>query len=64
MKNCRNVRISVYNLNQIQVKIMIMIIKYFGEEVISQTFLAKELDKTLSTINYNIKKLKKKGLIE
>jgi len=41
-----------------------MIIKYFGDEVISQTFLAKELDKTLSTINYNIKELKRKGLIE
>lgn len=41
-----------------------LIDKYEGEEMITQTFLANKLNKTLSTINYNVDKLKKEGFIE
>lgn len=38
--------------------------KYQGEELVNQTFLTEKLGKTLSTINYNIQKLKDLGFIE
>lgn len=43
---------------------LIMIKKYQREELVNQTFLAEKLGRTLSTINYNIQKLKQDGFIE